>query len=85
MKEVIIPKLDNNTEVGIVSWKVGNHDAVKTGQVICEIETLKTVEEIKAEVGGIIHIISKYTNEAPFNIPIAYIVNNEGELSSIIE
>ena len=83
MKEIKLPKLDNNSEIAIISWKVNNHDRVNIGQVICDIETVKAVEEVKTEHEGIIFIDPKYLTEAPFNTPIAFICDNEEEFSKL--
>ena len=83
MKEIKIPKLDNNSEVAIIAWNVGIGDTVKKGQVLASVETLKTVEEILSEQDGIIYIDIKYQEEAPFNIPIAFICDSEEEFNKL--
>jgi len=80
--EIIIPKLDNNSERAILSWKVQEGEKVKKGQPLCTIETMKTVEDLSSEYEGVIHIFPENLSEAVFNIPIALIFEDENELNN---
>ena len=52
---VLMPALSPTmTEGKLAKWHVKVGDAVKAGQVICEIETDKAVQEIAAEADGIV-------------------------------
>ena len=42
------------TEAEIVSWKVAPGDSVSVNQVICEIETAKSVVELPCPFSGVV-------------------------------
>jgi pyruvate/2-oxoglutarate dehydrogenase complex dihydrolipoamide acyltransferase (E2) component len=53
--DVLMPKLGLTMSEGTVSaWLVEDGARVSVGQVICEIETDKAVQEIVADVEGIV-------------------------------
>jgi pyruvate dehydrogenase E2 component (dihydrolipoamide acetyltransferase) len=54
--DVVMPKLGLTMTEGVLSsWLVDDGARVAVGQVICEIETDKAVQEIVAEADGILH------------------------------
>ena len=83
MIEIKIPKLDNNSDIAIISWNVKNKEKVTKGQILADIETSKAVEELKSEKDGYIHILEEYGSEVPFNTTIAYIADTKEELEKI--
>ena len=51
---VVMPKLGNTVESAIIlCWHVAVGDAVKVGDLLCEIETDKATLEIESTAGGI--------------------------------
>lgn len=83
MKEIKILKLDNNSEMALISWNVSSGNKVTQGQILGNVETSKVVEEVKADQEGIIFIDPKFEEEIPFNIPIAFICDSEEEFNKL--
>lgn len=55
MVEVVIPKLDETTEVATVErWLVQEGDPVHQGQAICEVETDKAIVQVESPAAGIL-------------------------------
>jgi pyruvate/2-oxoglutarate dehydrogenase complex dihydrolipoamide acyltransferase (E2) component len=55
MKEVIMPRLGLNMEFGTVTkWLVEVGSRVKEGDILCEIESEKTVSEVRSEYDGVV-------------------------------
>lgn len=55
MVEVVIPKLDETTEVATVErWLVQEGERVQQGQAICEVETDKAIVQVEAPAAGIL-------------------------------
>ena len=83
MKEIVLPQVDVNSESAtIMKWFFKEKDFVKTGEVICEIETTKTVIAIEAEVDGFLTIIIPEKQEIEFNKTIGYLFNDVKEYES---
>lgn len=82
MKTIEIPRMDNNSDKGMVFWAVKHFEKIHQGQMICSIETLKNIEEINATQSGILYILPKYRNkkEVDFNIPIAFIFDKKSDI-----
>lgn len=56
--EVIIPVVDQTTEsVRLAGWNVREGDAIKQGDIVCEIETEKATVEVEAPADGIVRKI----------------------------
>ncbi len=54
VQPVHVPQVNvNDDEVRLVGWRVQAGARVRTGQVICEVETSKSVEEIPAPAEGV--------------------------------
>jgi len=64
------------TEGTVVSWLKAEGDAVKTGEVICEVETEKAVFEVESPVDGILLKIVAREEE---NVPIFSVIGLVGE------
>ncbi|XSG82421.1 MAG: pyruvate dehydrogenase complex E1 component subunit beta [Methyloligella sp. ZOD6] len=80
-QEVLMPALSPTMEEGtLAKWLVKEGDAVKTGDVIAEIETDKATMEVEAlddgKVGKL--LVSEGTEHVPVNQPIAILLG-EGE------
>ncbi|MBW2975055.1 biotin attachment protein [Candidatus Woesearchaeota archaeon] len=73
MFEVIIPKIEANTEeVTIVRWLKNEGDKVEKGEPLLAIETAKTVMDIEAEQSGFLRkILSKEGEKVPVLKPVA--------------
>ena len=86
MKDILLPQVDVNSESAtIMKWFVKEKDFVKIGDVICEVETTKTIIEIEAEVDGYLHIIVSEKEEIEFNKTIGCVFNDINEYESFIK
>lgn len=57
---VVIPEVGESiTEVTLAEWRVGDGEAVKADQTICDIESDKAGFELTAEADGILHHLAK--------------------------
>ncbi len=72
---VIMPQGGQDIETGrVVGWLKDEGDPVKKGEVICEVETEKTVLEVTApEDGVLLRIVVPEGNEARILTPIGFI------------
>ena len=72
--EVIMPKMwETMSEGKVVSWRKQEGVIVSIGQVIGEIETDKSLVEIEAEAGGMLHILVQPGQTVPIGQAIAII------------
>ena len=71
------------TEAEIVSWKVKPGDSVAVNQVICEIETAKSLVEFRAQVLGLIAGVEKDPLVFGFEHPCVYMPSAEGECEAV--
>ena len=79
--QVLMPALSPTMEKGnLAKWLKKEGDAVKTGDVIAEIETDKATMEVEAIDDGTLGkiIVPEGTNDVAVNTPIAMILA-EGE------
>jgi pyruvate dehydrogenase E1 component beta subunit len=79
--QVLMPALSPTmTEGKLAKWHVKPGDAVKAGQVICEIETDKATMEVEAVDEGTVGelLIAEGTENVPVNTPIMSLLE-EGE------
>ena len=84
MKEIILAQVDVNSESAtIVKWFFKEKDFVAQGDIICEVETTKTVIEIEAEVEGYLNIIVPENHEVDFNNIIGYFFDDISEYDSV--
>lgn len=72
---VIMPKQGQSVETcNILSWKKSVGDLVKTGEVICEVETDKATFEVESPAGGtLLAIFHEAGSDVPVLTPIAVI------------
>ncbi|MEM2211406.1 MAG: dihydrolipoamide acetyltransferase family protein [Nitrososphaerales archaeon] len=84
---VRLPKLTWTMEEGLITrWLKNEGEMVNEGEVICEIETEKTVDEIKAPSSGILRkILIQSGNVAKVNQAIAIIGSPDEPLPELIE
>lgn len=72
--KVVAPTVGESiTEVRILSWKRKNGDAVKSGDILVEIETDKATVEVAAEQSGALTIITAEGTTIPIGALIATI------------
>ena len=85
--EIILPRVDMAMESGSVArWAVKNGDAVKTGDLVFEMNTDKSVMEVEATASGTIAGIAVDEGvEMPVGAVLAYILAaGETDLTSNI-
>ena len=82
MTEVLMPALSPTMQEGtLAKWHVKVGDAVKSGDVIAEIETDKATMEVEAVDEGVIEalLVPEGAQEVKVNTPIARLSGEEGE------
>jgi len=85
--EVLMPALSPTMEKGnLAKWLKKEGDAVKSGDVIAEIETDKATMEVEAVDEGTLGkiLVPEGTNDVAVNTPIAMILG-EGEDASTLK
>src|ERR1700745_1525082 len=85
--EVLMPALSPTMEKGnLAKWHKKEGDAVKSGDVIAEIETDKATMEVEAVDEGTLGriLVPEGTNDVAVNTPIAMILG-EGEDASALQ
>lgn len=82
--EIKIPQINVNEDlVTLVEWYVRDHATVNVGDLVCCIETTKTVMELEAERPGIIHILAKEGEKIKVGHCIGYIMDSLEEIRQI--
>ena len=84
--EILMPALSPTMEEGtLAKWLVGEGDAVRSGDVIAEIETDKATMEVEALDDGTIGklLVAAGTEAVKVNVPIAMLLE-EGETADAI-
>ena len=84
--KVLMPALSPTmTEGKLARWLMKEGDAVKSGQVLCEIETDKATMEVEAVDEGTLGkiLVAEGTEGVKVNAPIALILE-EGEKASAL-
>src|SRR4029079_6873572 len=78
--EILMPALSPTMEEGkLAKWHVKPGDAVRSGDVIAEIETDKATMEVEAVDEGTIGkiLIAEGTEHVPVNTPIAVLIGED--------
>ncbi|WP_309606282.1 pyruvate dehydrogenase complex E1 component subunit beta [Phenylobacterium sp.] len=81
MTEILMPALSPTMEEGtLAKWHVKVGDAVKSGDVIAEIETDKATMEVEAVDEGVVEalLVAEGTEEVKVNTPIARLSGEGG-------
>ncbi|MBN2583876.1 MAG: 2-oxo acid dehydrogenase subunit E2 [Planctomycetes bacterium] len=80
IQKVLLPKLGQTVETAVIeTWRVKEGDAVKKGDVLCEITTDKATLEVESYVKGtLLKILGQAGQELPVNSLIA-VVGDPGE------
>jgi pyruvate dehydrogenase E2 component (dihydrolipoamide acetyltransferase) len=75
MIEILMPRQGQSVESCIIlSWKKHEGDSVKTGEILCEVETDKATFEVEATGEGVLlKITQPEGSDVPVLTPIAYI------------
>ena len=74
MTDVNMPKLSDTMEEGtVVEWKKKSGDAVKTGDVLAEVESDKATFDLEAEAEGVLTVLVEQGVPAKIGAPIARI------------
>ena len=82
---ILMPALSPTMEVGkLVKWHVKEGDAVRSGDVIAEIETDKATMEVEAVDEGRIGklLVAEGTEHVPVNQPIATLLTDDDSAAS---
>jgi pyruvate dehydrogenase E2 component (dihydrolipoyllysine-residue acetyltransferase) len=84
--EILMPRLSPTMEEGkIAKWHVKEGDAVRSGDVVAEVETDKATMEVEAAEDGVIGklLLAEGTEHVPVNHPIALLETDDdmGEVS----
>src|SRR4029079_952711 len=83
--QILMPRLSPTMEEGkLAAWHVKEGDAVKSGDVVAEIETDKATMEVEAPEDGVIEklLLAAGTEHVPVNHPIALLVTEDAGASS---
>lgn len=82
MPEIIMPRLSDTMEDGVVSnWLKQVGDTVTRGDVLAEIETDKALMELEAYDDGVLeHIIAEPGTRVPIGEPIAIVGDGSGSI-----
>jgi pyruvate dehydrogenase E1 component beta subunit len=86
--EVLMPALSPTMEKGnLAKWHKKEGDAVKSGDVIAEIETDKATMEVEAVDEGTLGkiLVPEGTNDVAVNTPIAMILGEGEDASTVID
>lgn len=85
MNQVTIPVMDQTTEtVTLAHWHVQEGDAVRRGDVVCEIETEKATVEIQAPADGILRkVLVERGAQVPPRAVVALIGNADERLPEL--
>jgi pyruvate dehydrogenase E2 component (dihydrolipoamide acetyltransferase) len=82
--QILMPQLSPTMEEGkLAKWHVKEGDAVRSGDVVAEIETDKATMEVEAPEDGTIErlLVADGTEHVPVNFPIASLMTeDEGQL-----
>ena len=84
MTDILLPALSPTMEEGtLAKWLVKAGDAVKSGDIIAEIETDKATMEVEAVDEGVIDalLVAEGTENVKVNAPIARLLG-EGEATT---
>ena len=78
--QILMPQLSPTMEEGrLVKWHVKEGDAVRSGDVVAEVETDKATMEVEAAEDGVIGKLlhAEGTEHVPVNHPIAVLLTED--------
>ncbi|MCD8195840.1 MAG: biotin attachment protein [Lachnospiraceae bacterium] len=78
-KAIIMPKIGLDMEEGTISqWKKAVGDRVEEGEIICDIETDKTITNLESTVNGtLVEIVAQEGDEVEITKTIAWVEVDE--------
>ena len=78
-KEIIMPKIGLDMEEGTISsWEVSVGDHVNEGDVLCKIETDKTVTDVQSTVTGTVtELVAEEGDTVEITKTIAWVETDE--------
>lgn len=78
-KEIIMPKIGLDMEEGMISsWEKQVGDHVSEGDVLCKIETDKTVTDVQSTVNGVLtEIVAEEGDTVEITKTIAWVETDE--------
>ena len=72
-----VPQLGvNDDRAKVVNWSVNEGDKCSKGQVVCELETTKALQEVEADSSGVIVPVVFTDEEVMVSQPLALIGDN---------
>jgi pyruvate dehydrogenase E2 component (dihydrolipoyllysine-residue acetyltransferase) len=83
--EILMPRLSPTMEEGkLAKWHVKEGDAVRSGDVVAEVETDKATMEVEAAEDGVIGklLLAEGTEHVPVNHPIA-LLETDGDMGEV--
>jgi sugar O-acyltransferase (sialic acid O-acetyltransferase NeuD family) len=86
MTPIILPQFDvNSSDAALVEWLAGDGDAVRAGQVLCVVETTKSVHELHAEGDGVLVRIAAKGGTVQFHQIVGYLAADAAEAARLRE
>ena len=82
---ILMPRLSPTMEEGkLAKWHVKEGDAVRSGDVVAEVETDKATMEVEAAEDGVIGklLLAEGTDHVPVNHPIALLETDDNDSTS---
>ncbi len=80
MKEVLMPRLGLNMERGTVTkWYVQEGSVVKADDILCDIESEKTVNGVRAEADGVVSRLLADEGAEVDVLSVIALINSPGE------
>jgi len=81
MYEIVMPQLSDSMDEGkLIAWKVSVGQAVKSGDVIAEVESDKAIMEVQSFQDGVVaELLVKEDSEVPVGTVIAKIATDQQE------
>ncbi|MES4887407.1 2-oxo acid dehydrogenase subunit E2 [Streptomyces sp. NPDC096012] len=80
MRELLLPKFNNNDEgCVLVGWTVDDGAAVSADAVVAEVETAKALEELVADVDGVLHRLVEAGAHCEFGRPVGLLFDSRQE------
>src|SRR6476659_6450995 len=83
--QILMPRLSPTMEEGkLAAWHVREGDAVRSGDVVAEVETDKATMEVEATEDGVIGklLLAEGTEHVPVNHPIALLETDDDDSTS---
>ncbi len=82
---VRMPQVNVNDEgVTLVGWRVADGDPVAAGQVLAEVETSKSIDEVPAPAGGIVRHVVETGRPVAVGEVFAYIGPSIAEIDALL-